>query len=224
MDNTNAGRLSRFFTALIVWRWWIVAFYAVVLIPSAYYATKVGQDNSIDRRIVPTDADYVGTRAFEQVFGGGEYALLLVEAPDPLAPEVISKLDALERAIQSNTRVTTNSLLSVYRRAKAGFEPTPEGIAAFRQFATGTEQFRRQGLIGDRYIAVALVFDVHDSADRLALLRQIEQAIAGVEARLGPIAGLHRLGQPYVNVYLDETQRSAFLYFRIFAVFVIVLN
>lgn len=222
--DTNAGRLSRFFAALIARRWWVIAVYALLLPPSVYYATKVGQDNSIDRLIVPSDPDYIGTRAFEEVFGGGEYALLLVEAPDPLAPDVVSKLDALERAIQENTRVTTNSLLSVYRRAKAGFEPTPEALAEFRKFADGTDQFRRQGLIDDKYIALALVFDVHDSADRLMLLRQIEQAIAGVEARLGPIAGLHRLGQPYVNVYLDETQRSAFLYFGIFAAFVVVVT
>jgi hypothetical protein len=222
--DTNAGRLSRFFAALIARRWWVVAIYALLLPPSVYYATQVGQDNSIDRLIVPSDPDYIGTREFEQVFGGGEYALLLIETPDPLAPDVVSKLDALERAIQENPRVTTNSLLSVYRRARAGFEPTPEGIAAFRQFASGTDQFRRQGLIGDRYLALALVFDVENSADRLALLRQVEQAIAGVEARLGPITGLHRLGQPYVNVYLDETQRSAFLYFGIFAAFVIVVN
>jgi hypothetical protein len=222
--DTDAGRRSRFFAALIARRWWVIAFYALLLPPSAYYAAKVGQDNSIDRLIVASDPDYVGTRAFEKVFGGGEYALLMVEAPDPLAPELIAKVDALERAIQANPRVTTNSLLSVYRRARAGFEPTPESLAAFRQFATGTDLFRRQGLIGDRYIAVALIFEVRDSADRLALLAEIEQAIAAVEQRLGPIAGLHRLGQPYVNVYLDETQRSAPIYFAVFTVFVILLN
>jgi uncharacterized protein len=222
--HTDVGRLSRFFAALIVRRWWVIAFYAILLPPGAYYASKVGQDNSIDRLIVAHDPDYVATREFEKVFGGGEYALLLIETPDPLAPDVIKKVDALERAIQANPRVITNSLLSVYRRARAGFSATAEELAAFRQFATGTDQFRRQGLISDKYIAVALVFDVHDSADRLVLLRQIEQAISSVEAQLGPIEGLHRLGQPYVNVYLDETQRSAFVYFLIFAAFVIVLN
>ncbi|MBA3493812.1 MAG: MMPL family transporter, partial [Gammaproteobacteria bacterium] len=216
--------LARFFAALIARRWWVIACYALLLPPSAYYATKVGQDNSIDRLIVATDPDYVATRAFEQVFGGGEYALLLVEAPDPLAPEVITKLDALERAIQTNPRVSTNSVLSVYRRAKAGFEPTPESLTALRQFATGTDQFRRQGLLGSGYIALGLIFEVRGSADRLRLLEEIEQAIAGVAARLGPIAGLHRLGQPYVNVYLDETQRSAPIYFLVFTAFVIALN
>ncbi len=218
------GALARFFAALIKRRWWVIACYALLLPPSAYYAAKVGQDNSIDRLIVATDPDYVATRAFEQVFGGGEYALLLIETPDPLAPEVITKLDALERAIQTNPRVSTNSVLSVYRRAKAGFEPTPESLTALRQFATGTDQFRRQGLLGSGYIALGLVFEVRGSADRLLLLDEIEQAIARVAARLGPIAGLHRLGQPYVNVYLDETQRSAPIYFLVFAAFVIVLN
>ena len=84
--HTDAGRLSRFFAALIARRWWIVAFYALLLPPSAYYASKVGQDNSIDRLIVAHDPDYVATREFEKVFGGGEYALLLLETPDPLAP------------------------------------------------------------------------------------------------------------------------------------------
>ena len=84
------GALARFFAALIKRRWWVIACYALLLPPSAYYAAKVGQDNSIDRLIVATDPDYVATRAFEQVFGGGEFALLLVEAPDPLAPEVIT--------------------------------------------------------------------------------------------------------------------------------------
>jgi len=218
------GRRPRFFAALIARRWWVIAFYALLLPPSAYYAAKVGQDNSIDRLIVATDPDYVATRAFEKVFGGGEYALLMVETPDPLSPTVIAQMDALERAIQKNPRVTTNSVLSVYRRAKAGFEPTPDQFAAFKQFATGTDLFRRQGLISDKYIALALIFEVRDSADRLALLAEIEQAIAGVEAKLGPIAGLHRLGQPYVNVYLDQTQRSAPFYFIVFAVFVVALN
>jgi predicted RND superfamily exporter protein len=222
--DTDPGRLARFFRAVIARRWWVIATYVVLLPPSAYFAAKVGQDNSIDRLIVASDPDYVATRAFERVFGGGEYALLLIETPDPLAPEVVTKVDAVERAIQANPRVTTNSLLSVYRRARAGFQPTPDELAAFRQFATGTELFRHQGLIGDHYIAVALIFDVHSSADRLALLADIEGAIKGVEAQLGPIQGLHRLGQPYVNVYLDQTQRSAFLYFLIFAVFVVCLN
>jgi predicted RND superfamily exporter protein len=221
---TDPGFLSRFFVALIARRWWVIAAYALLLPPSAYYAAKVGQDNSIDRLIVDSDPDYVATRAFEQVFGGGEYALLLVEAPDPLGPDVVGKVDALERAIQANPRVTTNSVLSVYRRAKAGFEPTAEALTALRQFATGTDLFRRQGLIGEQYIAVALIFEVRDSAERLALLAGVENAIASVESSLGPISGLHRLGQPYVNVYLDETQRSTPRYFLIFTAFVIVLN
>src|SRR4051812_4382571 len=119
------GRLPRFFAALMARRWWILAFYLLLLPPSAYYASKVGQDNSIDRLIVATDPDFIATRDFQKVFGGGEYALLLIEALDPLADDVVTKLDALEQAVHGNPRVTTSSLLSVYRRAKAGFVATP---------------------------------------------------------------------------------------------------
>ncbi len=222
--NAPPRRRSRIFAAIIARRWWTIAIYALLLPPSAYFAAHVGQDNSIDRLIVPTDPDYIGTRAFEKVFGGGEYALLLFEAPDPLAPDVVAKVDAIERGVQSNPRVTTNSVLSVYRRARAGFEPTAEGLAEFRKFATGTELFRRQGLIAPNYIAIAMIFEVHDSADRLALLAGVERAITAAEERLGSVGGLHRLGQPYVNVYLDETQRSAPFLFIIFTGFVIVLT
>lgn len=217
------GRRSRFFAALIARRWWVVAVYTLLLPPAAYYAAQVGQDNSIDRLIVPSDADYVTTRAFEQVFGGGEYALLLVEAPDPLAPRIVAQVDALEQAIRGDPRITTNSVISVYRRARGSLAPEAD-VPALREFATGTDLFQRQGLIGPHVIAVALIFDVHNSAERQALLAMVDGAIAEVEARLGPLPPLHRLGQPYVNVYLDATQRSAPLYFAVFMAFVVVLN
>src|SRR6185369_165689 len=97
-EETN-GRLGRFFAALIGRRWWVLVVYAVLLPPSAWLASKVDQDNSIDRLIVATDPDYVATRDFEQVFGEGEFALLLAEADDPLAPAVVTRVDEIERAI-----------------------------------------------------------------------------------------------------------------------------
>ena len=125
MDALSPGRLARLFTFLIAKRWYVVAFYAVLLPPAAYFAARVGQDNSLDRLIVPSDPDYVANRGFEQVFGSGEYALLLAEADDPLSPAVIERVDQIERALQDIPKVTPNSVLSVFRRAKAGFTPTP---------------------------------------------------------------------------------------------------
>jgi predicted RND superfamily exporter protein len=158
------------------------------------------------------------------VFGGGEYALLLFEADDPLAPGVVERLDRLERGLEGMPGVITNSALSIFRRAKAGFAPTPEQIQAFRTFAGGTDLLRQQGLVGDHYIAEALILDPHGGDDRRALLDRIDAVIAPIERDLGPVRGLHRLGEPYVNVYLDETQQSMPLYFGLFTVFVVILN
>ena len=78
-----AGIVARFFAFVVAKRWLVLAFYALLLPPSAFYAMKVGQDNDIQRLIVPTDPDFVNTKAFQKVFGAGEYAVLLAEADDP---------------------------------------------------------------------------------------------------------------------------------------------
>ena len=221
---TEVRPLARAFGRIIAWRWYILAVYLLLLPPSAYFAAQVRQDNSLDRLIVATDPDFLATRDFQKVFGAGEFALLLIEADDPLSPPVIAGVDALERALAPLPNVHVNSVLSIFRRAMAGFDPTPEQIAAFRRFATGTDLLRQQGLLGDHYISVGLIIDVDGSEQRSATLAAIDRAIADVEGKFPSLRGLHRLGQPYVNVYLDETQRSAWRYFVLFAGFVVVLN
>ena len=216
--------VARFFTLIVARRWYVLAFYALIVPPSAYFASRVQQDNSIDRLIVPTDPDYVATQQFAHVFGGGEFALLLAEADEPLSPAVVAQVDRIERALRGIPHVTANSALSIFRRAKAGFQPTPEQIQDFGAFVTGTDLFRRQGLVGDHYLAIGLVLEVSGSDEREAALAAIDRAIAQAETHPSPLRELHRLGQPYVNAYLDQTQRTTWRYFVLFAVFVIVLN
>jgi uncharacterized protein len=216
--------LGRFFAALLARRWLVLALYALLIGPAAFYATKVEQDNSIDRLIIATDPDYIATHEFEKVFGEGEFALLLAEAPDPLAPEIVTRVDEIERALLGIPKVAVNSTLSIYRRAKAGFEPTPESLAAFRTFVTGTDLFRKQGLVGDHYLAVGLILDVHGTQDRRVALAAIEQAIGKFRDHPAPLAKLTELGAPWVDAYLDTTQQGAWKYFVLFMVFVIVLN
>ena len=76
------SRLARGFAVLVARRRLVLAIWAVLLAPSVWFAAQVRQDNSIDRLIVPEDPDYVATRSFQQVFGAGEFALLLAEADD----------------------------------------------------------------------------------------------------------------------------------------------
>jgi len=130
--NHDTGRLHRLFSAIVARSRLVIAIYAVLLLPSVWYAIRVGQDNSIDRLIVADDPDAIATREFEKVFGAGEYAFLLAEADDPLSCEAIKKVDAVERAISTIPGTSANSALSIFRRAKAGFDATPEQCEAFR--------------------------------------------------------------------------------------------
>src|SRR6185312_14914833 len=112
-------------------RWWVIGFWAVVLVPAIYFATRVQQDNSIDRLIVQSDPDAVNARAFEKVFGSGEYVVLLAEADDPYSPAVLKTVDDLEKKLSTLPRVSANSALTIFRRARAGFTATPEQAAEF---------------------------------------------------------------------------------------------
>jgi len=219
------GLLARFFALVVAKRWLVLAFYALVLPPSAFYAAKVGQDNSIDRLIVPSDVDFISNQEFQKVFGSGEYAVLLAEAEDPFAPAVLERLDRLETALRAVPHVETNSAMSVYRRAKAGFDTSPEQIAAFRKFVTGTDMTRRQGVAGKGFLAIAVILDVHGRDERTAALHAIDQAIAATGGSGAPLTALRKVGQPYVNVYLDEsTQRWGMICFGLFTLMVIALN
>jgi hypothetical protein len=216
--------LARFFAFIVAKRWLVVAFYAIVLPPSAWYAAKVGQDNDIQRLMVPTDPDYVATRAFQKVFGAGEYAVLLAEADDPFAPAVLERVDRIERAVGKIERVQANSALSVFRRARAGFSATPAESEAFRKFVTGSDLFKKQGLSGDHFLAVAVVLEVKGNADRLALLAALDRAIADAGGGGAPLRKLRRVGQPYVNASLDASTSAGAKYFGLFAVFVVILT
>jgi uncharacterized protein len=215
--------LGRVFAGIIRARWFVLAVYAVLVPLSAFQAVKVGQDNSLDRLIVPSDPDYLATRAFQQVFGQGEFALLLVEAADPFAPAVLERIDRLEHALAQIPRVQPNSALSIFRRSRPSFDATPEDAAAFRAFATSTDLLRRQGLVADDYLALALALDFASPAERQETLDGIERAIAETGAASAPVRAITRLGLPFVNAYLDESQRDAPKYFGLFAVFVVAL-
>ena len=68
--------------------------------------------------------------------------------------------------------------------ARAGrLRATPEQCAALRRFALGTDLLRRQGLVGDHHLAIALTLDVRDPAERRATLDGVERALAPVARR-----------------------------------------
>ena len=225
MNAPGPGRLERIFIAVLRARWLFVALYALLLPPSVYFAVRVEQDNSLDRLIVPSDPDFIATREFQKVFGAGEFALLLAEVDDPCAPDGARprrRHRARARRRSRTSRPTPPSPSSGGRRPR--FDATPEDAEAFRRFVTGTDLLRRQGLVGKDFLAIALSLEVGSPAERNATLAAIDAAIATADPQPSPLRKLTKLGLPFVNVYLDETQRDAIDSFVLFAVFVVVLN
>ncbi len=224
MSEQHPSWLWSVFRFVVAKRWWVVAVCAILLGPSVYFAIKVPQDNSIDRLIVQSDPDYIAAHDFEKVFGAAEYVVLLAEADDPFAPPVLARLSAMELELAKLPQVAVNSALSVYRRSKAGFAATPEQSAAFKKFVTGTELFHNQHLYGEHFLAVPLVLTVKGTAERAALLDRVDGVIADLEQHPAPLSRLRKVGQPYVNAYLDKDTRSTGIrYFPLFFLFVTVL-
>jgi len=224
MHDPGARFLQPFFRFVIARRWWFLALYALLAGPAIYYALKVGQDNSLDRLIVKSDPDYIISQEFGKVFSAGEFALLLFEADDPFTPDRIRRLDEIERKLAVLPRTTTNSIVTVFRRARAGFEPTPAQVAALRRFARGTDAFRKQGLVGEHHLSIPTLINVHSSKERAEALAAIDRVLGDLEKSPAPFSAVRKVGQPYVNVYLDnDTRRIGLRYFPIFGAFVIVL-
>ncbi len=220
------GRLlDRWFRFVLAARYGVLVIFTFLTIGAVYYAVGVQQDNSLDRLVVASDPEFVSSRRFAKVFPGGEYVILLAEAPDPYTPEVLAVLDKLELQLAATPRVSANSALGIFRRARAGFTPDAAGAAAFKEFVTGTDLFKKQGLIGDGVIAIPLIVDVHSTKERQQVLAQIDKIVMPVVEHPAPLVRLVKVGQPYVDAFLDgDTRRAGTHFFPLFMVFVVLLN
>lgn len=219
------ARLKRLFLRVVAARWLIVAIFALLLPPSVYFALKVQQDNSLDRLVVRSDPTYAANKRFEAAFGHGEYVLVLVEANDPFAPDVLERFDRMELAVGKVKHVTANSALSVFKRVKGGFDGTPEAAARFKRFVTGTDLFKKQGLVAPHMLALPLFLDVQSTDERTRAIDGIDDALKPYEQSPAPFSAVRKVGQPYVNTYLDnDTRTSGYKYFPLFLLFVVVLN
>ncbi len=216
-------RLERLFRFILAKRWWVVALHALVIIPSVWFALEVSHDNSLDRLIVSSDPDSIANRQFEGVFGAGEYVVLVAEADDPFLPAVLAKVDSLEQSLRAIPNLTTQSALSVYRRAHAGFAVAQADD--FKRFATGTQMFVKQGLVGSHFLGIPLILSVHGTDERRQTIAAIDRAIAATEKNPAPLSHLGKVGQPYVDQQLDQsTSSSGKRCFALFVLFVILLN
>ena len=208
------AKLKRVFLRIVAARWLIIVAYGLLLPPSVYFALKVQQDNSLDRLVVQSDPTYTANKRFEGVFGHGEYVLVLVEANDPFALDVLKRFDELENAVGKVPHVTANSALSVFKRAKGGFDASPAAAERFKQFVSGTELFKKQGLVAAHMLALPLFLDVQTTEERTAVIDGIDHALRALREIAGAV---HRRpqGRPALRQHLPR-QRHAHVRVQIF--------
>lgn len=214
--------VERLFAAIIARRGLVIALWLLLLPAGAWLALQIPSDGAIDRLVVESDPDVVLTRTFQKVFPEGRQIILLFEPKgDPFAPEAVRELAAVEDAVGKVKSVVTFSALSIFRRKDPDLGA--EGFAArYKTFATGTQLFKKQGLVGEHHASMAVTFEAKTPHERDATLDELDRVLASVPH---PALGeLRRVGQPYVEQWLEsETKSATVRYFPLFGAFVVVL-
>jgi len=190
----------------------ILVVYALLVPLAALRAARIPSEGGLDRLIQPSDPDYVATRDFQRIFPDSPSVVLLFESDDPWAPANVSRVESAVRELRSAPHLGAFSVLDALRKARPGAP-----LAELRRLATGTEFFRKQGLLGDRFLAVIVDLDVHGQAERDAALASIDAALA----RAGGGA-VRRVGAPYVQSWLERQSGAASVqYFPFFGALVV---
>ncbi len=216
------SRLEALFAAVIRARVAIVVIYALLVLPGVWWALSVPNDSAIDRLIVKTDPDYQKTESFHALFPEGTHAVLLLEAPDPFAPQALTALAALELKLAAIPKLQPFSVLSVWQRLNPTTPLDADGSRTVREFALGTRLFERQGLVGTGYLGIALSLAVEGGAERDLLLQRVDAALATLPPQ--SFTRVRRVGGPYVDAWLEhETHRATLIYMPLFGLLVVAL-
>jgi predicted RND superfamily exporter protein len=200
-------RLEAFFARILSWRIAIVVLFAVLAPLFAYYAAQLRSSGAISSLVVASDPDYIATRAFQKVFPESQIVLLLLEFDDPFQPQAVAQADAVAKAARSVPGVTVFSPLEIYRRVHPGYEPTPETIGVFKQFLTGADALRRQGLWGKNFLGVGVAFRSRGPKLRDQTLAALDAALAKVPN--GSMRLLRKVGAPYLESWIERESREA---------------
>jgi predicted RND superfamily exporter protein len=219
LRDTGEPRAASFFRRLIRARKAVVAIYAILLLPAARLAARIPADDTIDRMIVESDPDVAATRAFHAVFPERKSVLLLAETDDPFSPAALDGLLDLERTLGRVPDVAVVTAPIVAERMRPGIRDRPQEL---RAFVTGTSFFRKQGLVGERFLGLALLLDATTPERRDRVLADIDRALDAATAL--PFSRVRRIGEPIVSSYLEgKTREASRLYFPLFGAFVVAL-
>ena len=217
--------MHQIFLGVLRARLWIVAVFVLLTAAGIYGASKIPTDSAIDRLIVPGDPISQATEEFEKVFPEGEQALLMLESPDPLSLGGLRSAADLERQLARIPHVEPHSLLTLFSRGNSGSgDITAPQAEQIKKFATGTQLFRRAGLLGDHYLGIAVELRVKSPEERNAALAGIDALVVPLDQARKPFTAIRRVGSPWLDAWLEKqtgvaTQRSM----PLFGIFLIVL-
>src|SRR5258708_4640979 len=217
-------RMLQLFLRVLKARHAIVGVFILLALAGTYGATQIPTDTSIDRLIVASDPVAQATREFERVFPEGEQALIVLEAPDPLSASALHSADQLQRELGKIPHVSPLSLLTVYFRADPPATISAADAEKLRSFATGTLLFRRAGLIGDHYLALALDLRVNSPVERDQVVAAIDAMVLPLDATGHPFTAIRRVGSAWLDGWLEkETGVSTKKFMPLFGVFLMTL-
>jgi len=203
---------SRILARIVSLRAPILVVYALLVPLAAVRAGRISSEGGLDRLIVPSDPDYATTRAFQRIFPDKPSILIVFESDDPWSSANLARVDAAVRELRAVPHVSAFSVLDAVRRARPGAT-----LEELRQLATGTSFFRKQGLLGDRFLTVVADLDVKEPRDRNA-------ALAGIDAALERAGAgqVRRVGAPYVESWIEQQSGAAAArYFPFFGALVV---
>jgi hypothetical protein len=224
MSVPASTRLVRVFVHVLRLRRWIAAAFLLLTLAGIYGAARIPDDLPLEHLIVPGDPVARATRDFERLFPEGDQALLVFEAPDPLSPSALAAADRLEGELARIPGVAPHSLLTLYRLASPGATADGDESGRVRAFAAGTALFRRAGLIGERYLGIALELRVHSPAERDRVLAAIDMLMRPLELPGSPFTAVRRIGSPWLDSWLErQTALATKRFTPLFGVFLVAL-
>src|ERR1700688_844080 len=217
-------KVVQFFLLVLQARRWIAGVFLFLAAAGIYGALRVPDDPAIEGLIVAGDPVAQATFEFERVLPGGEQALLMLQAPDPLSLAALRAADNLEQDLNRIAQVEAHSLLDLYRRAGPATEINPAEAGHLRAFATGTPLFRRAGLLGDHYFGISLELRGSSPAERDRALAAIDKLALPLEAKGGPFTLVRRVGSSWLDAWLErQTGAATAPFMPLFGLFLMTL-
>ncbi len=224
VDRSLERRIEPFFGWIVSKRWLVLAVYSIVVVGAGFLAMDIPRDNSLENLVVSSDPDVAASREFEKIFPEAATVFLMLETEEPFSAGPLNDLERLESELAAVDGINAFSMATVWRRSRPGAGSPADDLEAFREIAGGSDFFRRQGLVGDNFLAIVLALDAPEPEIRDALLEKVNEIVFAVPEWSDSIDRVRRVGRPWIDAWLErETAASSLKFFPLFGVFIVSL-